>query len=89
MNGTIVSVGYETVSVKLDKKKNENYTSIMEYLGKYKETDDAEFITVRTTIQDYNSKNGDLEVGYTIGFNPLGSERNGCALIEHQASYKA
>lgn len=82
MDGIIVSIDNDSLIVKLNKKKYEMCATIMEHLGKYKETEDDEFINVRTTIEKYNPKNGALEVGLTIGFNILSGERNGCALIE-------
>jgi hypothetical protein len=88
MDGIIVSIVNETVSVKLNKKEYENCTTVMKHLGKYKETEDTEFITVRTTIRNYNPENGALEVGLGMGFNILDGEQNGCARIEHLASYK-
>jgi hypothetical protein len=91
MDGKITRIDGNNVFVKLLKIDHYPNTrrpeSMMEHLSKYKVDEDDKFITVKTNMTYYNSKNGPIEPGLGIGFNPNIVPMSDAAQIEHCASY--
>lgn len=60
MDGIIVSIDNDSLIVKLNKKKYEMCATIMEHLGKYKETEDDEYARL---LKNITLKMGHLKLG--------------------------
>jgi hypothetical protein len=92
MEGKIVKIDGNVLHVKLLKAEQYNTPrcpqSMMDNLSKYKISEDDKYVVVKTHLSYYNPKNGPLEEGLGIGFNPSVLATNNAVQIEHCASYE-